>query len=195
MADSDDGGGVNNNFDGLALQHYLFGLYELDMWTFRLEGTYTAAPMSGPWSQGSSPTAWRTATAEPRAPMRSGGIPARTGTRTMKRAVFAGVERRLDDILPVKGFYVGVSGAMGWDGRGWGTSERLNEWAVNGDLGYVKPDGPLEGAFVKLHYTEYRNGTDAPSWSVYKNGFSRNTIQDSDRPAVSFKPKEYAGQG
>ncbi len=63
------------------------------------------------------------------------------------------------------------SGAMGWDGRGWGTSERLNEWAVNGDLGYVKPDGPLEGAFVKLHYTEYRNGTDAPSWSVYKNGF------------------------
>ncbi|WP_302735995.1 OprD family outer membrane porin [uncultured Desulfovibrio sp.] len=171
MADSDDGGGVNNNFDGLALQHYLFGLYELDMWTFRLEGTYTAAPMSGPWSQGQF--AYRLAD-------RNGGAKGAyevwwdsrsDWNADDEKAVFAGVERRLDDILPVKGFYVGVSGAMGWDGRGWGTSERLNEWAVNGDLGYVKPDGPLEGAFVKLHYTEYRNGTDAPSWSVYKNGF------------------------
>ena len=39
------------------------------------------------------------------------------------------------------------------------------------DLDYVRPEGPLKGAFVKLHYTEYRNGTDQPSWTVYRNVF------------------------
>ena len=120
MTDSDDDGGVNDNFDGIALQHYLFGLYELDMWTFRLEGTYTSAPMSGPWSQGQF--AYRLAD-------RSGGAKGAyevwwdnrsDWNADDEKAVFAGVERRLDDILPVPGFYLGVSGAVGWDGRGWG---------------------------------------------------------------------------
>ena len=35
----------------------------------------------------------------------------------------------------------------------------------------MKPDGPLEGGFVKLHYTEYRNGTSQPSWGTYRNAF------------------------
>ena len=57
------------------------------------------------------------------------------------------------------------------DGRGYGTAEHLKEWAFTFDLNYVKPDGPLEGAFVKLHYTEYRNGTAQPSWGTYRNAF------------------------
>lgn len=172
MRDSDDSGqSENDNFDGLAAQHYVFGLYELNMWIFRLEGTYTSAPISGPYSQGQF--AYRLAD-------RNGGAKgayevwwdARSDWNAdNEKAVFAGVERRLDDILPVPGFYVGLSGAAGWDGRGWGTSQRFSEWAVSGDVGYVKPAGRLQGAFVKMHYTEYRNCTDAPSWSYYKNGF------------------------
>lgn len=53
MNDSDDSGkSENDNFDGLASLHYLFGKYEVPPWTFRLEGTYVRAPMSGPQSQG-----------------------------------------------------------------------------------------------------------------------------------------------
>lgn len=39
MNDSDDSGkSENDNFDGLASLHYLFGKYEVPPWTFRLEG-------------------------------------------------------------------------------------------------------------------------------------------------------------
>lgn len=55
---------------------------------------------------------------------------------------------------------------------GWSTLAAIRkEWAFTFDLNYVKPDGPLEGAFVKLHYTEYRNGTAQPSWGTYRNAF------------------------
>lgn len=53
MQDSDDSGrSENDNFDGIAAQHYIFGLYELEMWTLRLEGTYTSAPHFRPLQPG-----------------------------------------------------------------------------------------------------------------------------------------------
>ena len=38
-------------------------------------------------------------------------------------------------------------------------------------MGYTRPDGPFKGAFVKVHYTEYKNGSSQPSWATYKNAF------------------------
>ena len=76
-----------------------------------------------------------------------------------EKAAYCGAMRTLDDLLPIAGFSAGAGAAFGFDGRGYGTAEHLKEWAFTFDLNYVKPDGPLEGAFVKLHYTEYRNGT------------------------------------
>ena len=172
MADSDDTGrSGNDNFDGLAVQHYLFGKYEAAPWTFRLEGTWTFAPMSGPHSQGQF--AYRLTD---RSGSSNGAYDVWWDARSdwnadNEKAVFAGVQRSLDDLLPVAGIYAGAGFAAGYDGRGWNAAERLSEWAFTFDVGYVKPDGAFKDAFVKLHYTEYRNGTDAPSWTVYKNAF------------------------
>ena len=66
---------------------------------------------------------------------------------------------------------MGAGAALGIDGRGYGVAEHFKEWAFTFDAGYVQPSGPLKGAFIKLHYTEYRNGTDKASWGAYKNGF------------------------
>ena len=88
-----------------------------------------------------------------------------------EKAAYCGAMRTLDDLLPIAGFSAGAGAAFGFDGRGFGTAEHLKEWAFTFDLNYVKPDGPLEGAFVKLHYTEYRNGTAQPSWGTYRNAF------------------------
>lgn len=172
MQDSDDSGrNDNDNFDGLAVQHYFFARYEPGLWAFRLEGTWTFAPMSSPYSQGQF--AYRLTD---RNGSTAGAYDVWWDARSdwnadNEKAAYVGVQRRLDDLLPVTGVYLGVGAAGGCDGKGYATKERLTEWAFTFDAGYVKPDGPLEGAFVRLHYTEYRNGTDAPSWGVYKNAF------------------------
>ena len=88
-----------------------------------------------------------------------------------EKAAYCGAMRTLDDLFPIAGFSAGAGAAFGFDGRGYGTAEHLKEWAFTFDLNYVKTDGPLEGAFVKLHYTEYRNGTAQPSWGTYRNAF------------------------
>ena len=172
MNDSDDSGkSENDNFDGLASLHYLFGKYEVPPWTFRLEGTYVRAPMSGPQSQGQF--AYRLTD---RSGSSSGAFDVWWDARSdwnadNEKAAYCGAMRTLDDLLPIAGFSAGAGAAFGFDGRGYGTAEHLKEWAFTFDLNYVKPDGPLEGAFVKLHYTEYRNGTAQPSWGTYRNAF------------------------
>ena len=172
MNDSDDSGkSENDNFDGLASLHYLFGKYEVPPWTFRLEGTYVRTPMSGPQSQGQF--AYRLTD---RSGSSSGAFDVWWDARSdwnadNEKAAYCGAMRTLDDLLPIAGFSAGAGAAFGFDGRGYGTAEHLKEWAFTFDLNYVKPDGPLEGAFVKLHYTEYRNGTAQPSWGTYRNAF------------------------
>ncbi|OXS28669.1 MAG: hypothetical protein BCS36_02200 [Desulfovibrio sp. MES5] len=171
MADSDDSGtSTNDNFDGLAVQHFAFAKLETAPWTLRLEGTYTSAPTSSAVQQGQF--AYRLTD---RNGSSKGAYDVWWDARSdwnadNEKAFFAGAQRALDDLLPWQGFYVGAGAAVGFDGRGYGVDGRLSEWAVTGDIGYVRPDGPLKGAFVKFHYTEYINGTDDPSWT-YRNAF------------------------
>ncbi|MDL2266582.1 OprD family outer membrane porin [Desulfovibrio sp. OttesenSCG-928-G15] len=172
MGDNDNNAdSPNDNFAGTASHHVLFAHYNTGLWTAKLEATYTRAPFDSPWqvgyfayrltdvsgsSQGAYDTWWN----------------ARSDwNHHNEKAAFVSLERKLDDFLPIKGFYAGVGAAIGWDGEAYKTAEHFKEWAFTFEAGYVKPDGPLKDAFVKLHYTEYRNGTSKPSWYPYKNGF------------------------
>jgi len=161
----------NENFAGIASHHYAFAHYETGPWLFKLEGTYTRAPFSNEHHVGYF--AYRLTD---RNGSSKGAYDVWWDARSdwnahNEKAVFAGIQRSLDDVLPLPGFYLGAGAALGWDGKAYGVSEHFKEWAFTVDLGYVKPDGPLKGAFVKLHFTEYRNGTDKPSWEPYKNAF------------------------
>lgn len=172
MGDSDNSGeSPNDNFAGTASQHYAFLHYETAPWLFKLEATYTKAPFSNEHQLGYF--AYRLTD---RSGSSKGAYDIWWDARSdwnahNEKAAFASFQRSLDDILPVAGFYAGAGAALGWDGEAYGVSEHFKEWAFNIDLGYVKPEGALKGAFIKLHLTEYRNGTQQPSWAPYKNGF------------------------
>lgn len=97
----------NDNFDGLASLHYLFGKYEAPPWTFRLEGTYVRAPMSGPQSQGQF--AYRLTD---RSGSSSGAFDVWWDARSdwnadNEKAAYCGAMRTLDDLLPIAGFSAG----------------------------------------------------------------------------------------
>lgn len=179
--DSDDSGkSLNDNFDALATQHYLFGKYETPIWLFRLEGTYTEAPFSNKNHAG-----YFVYRMTDRNGSSKGAYDIWWNARSdwnadNEKAAFAGVERKLDDLFAVKGFYIGAGFAYGFGGRAFGTSTRLREKAYTADVGYVKPMGPMKGAFAKLHLTEYRNKTGLPSWDPFKNAFQ------SERDIILF---------
>lgn len=168
---NNDADSLNDNFAGTASHHYLFAHYTNAPWTLKLEGTYTRAPFNSPWQVGYF--AYRLTD---QSGSSQGAYDIWWNARSdwdhhNEMAAFVSVERSLNDILPINGFYAGCGAAMGWDGKAYGTAEHFKEWAFTFDFGYVQPDGPLKGAFAKFHYTEYRNGTDKPSWSPYQNGF------------------------
>ena len=98
----------NDAFDGEASLHFLFGRYERGPWTFRLEGTYVRAPMSGPQSQGQFAHRLTNLNGS------SSGACDVVGTPGLdwnadgnEKAAFAGVMRTLDDVLP-SGFHGGA---------------------------------------------------------------------------------------
>ncbi len=172
MDDSDDSGrSENDNFDGIALQHYVSAAYRVNAWTLRLEGTLTRAAVSSPYQQGQFAYRLTDRNGSSKGAYEPWWDARSDWNADNEKAVFAGFTRTLDDLLPLAGFYVGAGAGIGFDGKAYDTAEHFKEWAFTFDAGYVKPDGPLEGAFVKLHYTEYRNGTDKPSWTPYRNGF------------------------
>lgn len=172
MDDSDDSGtSENDNFDGPATQYYLFSHLARALWLFKLEGTYTRAPFDNAYHQGQF--AYRLTD---RSGSSKGAYEVWWNARSdwnahNEKAFYSGVERKLDDVLTVKGFYAGLGAVIGFDGEAYGTATHFKEWAFTGDFGYVHADGPFKGSFAKLHYTEYRNGTDMPSWSPFRNGF------------------------
>lgn len=172
MDDSDDSGeSLNDNFAGIAAQHYLFGHFARGLWLVKLEGTYTRAPAHDACQQGQF--AYRLTD---RSGSSKGAYEVWWNARSdwnadNEKAFFLGLERKLDDVMPAEGFYLGAGAAVGFDGRAYATAEHFKEWAFTADLGYARPSGPLKGSFAKLHYTEYRNGTDKPSWAPFKNGF------------------------
>lgn len=172
MGDNDNtGASANDNFDGTASQHYLFVRYSADMWEFGLEGLYTRAPFTNEEQRGYF--AYRLTD---RNGSSKGAYEAWWDARSdwnthNEKAVFGSVRRSLDDILPVDGFAVKFGAGLGWDGEAYATAGHLKEWAFTLDIDYTHPDGPLKGAFVKLHLTNYTNGTEYPSWAPYKNVF------------------------
>ncbi len=172
MDDSDDDPhSVNNNFAGIASQHYLYARHSLDAWTFRLEGTYTRAPFDGPRQQENFAYRLTSPNGSSKGAYECWWDARSDWNAHNEKAVSGQIGRTLDDILPVKGFSAAAGAAIGWEGQGYGVSEHLKEWAFTFDLGYTHPDGPLKGAFVKLHYTEYVNGSSQPDWSPYHNAF------------------------
>ena len=172
MDDSDDSGlSDNDNFDGLATQHYLFSHFTRALWTLKLEGTYTRAPIDNAHQQGQF--AYRLTD---RSGSSKGAYEVWWNARSdwnahKEKAFYFGLERKLDDFMFIEGFYAGAGAAIGFDGEAYNTAEHFKEWAFTADLGYIHQPGLFKGSFAKLHYTEYRNGTDKPSWSPYKNGF------------------------
>ena len=172
MNDSDNSDtGPNDMFSCLASQHYAYAHYNLNDWTFKLEGTLTRAPFESENQRGyfayrlTNPNGSSKGAYEPWWDARS------DWNADNEKAVFGYVQRRLDDLLPTAGFSAGVGASYGFDGRGYGASEHLKEWGVLFDVGYEKPDGALKGAFVKAHYLIYRNGSHKPDWEPYKNAF------------------------
>ncbi len=162
--------GPNDNFDGIATQHFLFGKYELGKWTFRAEYTYTLAPMANDANKGYF--AYRLISAYGGS---QGALEPDWNTRSdwnhnRESAAFAKVSRAFS-IFGHEGFEAGFTYSHGWDGEARGYSTHLNEraWAV--DLIYTVPEGPLKGASVKAHYMEYRNSTDLDDWQGFKNAF------------------------
>ncbi len=172
MDDSDDSvDSPNDNFAGIASQHYLFTRYTTGPWTLRLEGTYTRAPFRGKEQQGYFAYRLTTPNGSSKGAYECWWDARSDWNAHNEKAGYFQVERSLDDLVPVKGFSAASGAVMGWDGEGYGAAEHLKEWAFTFDLGYTRPEGPLQGAFIKLHYTEYRNGTHKGDWTPYKNGF------------------------
>ena len=162
----------NNVFDGTAVQQYLYIRHEQGLWTLRLEGTLTSAPQASKDQTGYF--AYRLTT--PSGSSKGAYTPwwdARSDWNADgEKAVFAGISRELDDLLPISGFSAGLGYAFGFDGKAYGTARHLKESAWTADVGYLhKKKGLLEGAWIKAHYTHYTNRTNLPSWEPFKNAF------------------------
>ena len=172
MGDNDNGSdSPNDNFDGTAYQHAAFFHYGTGPWLFRLEGTYTLSPFDSEHQMGNFVYRLTDRNGSSKGAYDIWWDARSDWNHHNEKAAFFGIDRGLDDILPIKGFALGVGAAIGWDGKAYGTSQHLKEWAFNFDIGYTHPEGLLKGAFIKAHFTEYRNGTSLPSWGPYKNGF------------------------
>jgi len=168
--DDSDSSGANDNFDGPATQHFLFGKYTTGPWTFRAEYTYTLAPQNNENNKGYF--AYRLIS---RYGGSQGALEPDWNTRSdwnhnRESAAFVNVSRKFS-IFGHKGFEAGVTYSHGWDGKARGYSTHLNEraWAV--DLIYTVPEGPLQGATIKAHYMEYKNSTGLNDWEGFQNAF------------------------
>ncbi len=171
MADSDDDkGSPDNNFDGMAAQHFLFARYNLEDWTVRLEFTYTEAGQSSPLQPGYF--AYRLVV--PYGGAKGAYAPwwdSRSDwNHDREKAVFAGIWYNFKKFgLPE--LQAGASAVHGWGGRAYGVKETLEESAFSLDLAYTAAEGLFKGSSLKLHYTRYYNHTDLPSWVGFKNAF------------------------
>ena len=168
--DDSHSSGANDNFDGPATQHFLFAHYTTGPWTVKAEYTYTIAPQSNENNKGYF--AYRLigqyggsqGALEPDWNMRS------DWNHNRESAAFLTVSRQFS-LFGHKGFEAGVLGSIGWDGKAYGHSGHLKEWALAFDLIYTVPEGVLQGTKIKAHYMEYRNSSNMPDWVGFKNAF------------------------
>lgn len=161
---------IDENFSSMAWHQYLAAVYNTGPWALNLEFTYTRAPNENPNNAGYfayrlvRPSGGAKGAYEPWWDLRS------DWNHNEEKAVFLKAGRSLDD-LGLDGWRAAVSGAYGWGGRAPGAPEKFSEAAYGLDLSYTVPDGFLEGAVFALHFTQYENRTNIPSWEYYHNAF------------------------
>ncbi|PKB87061.1 chitoporin [Ewingella americana] len=171
IGDSSD---PNSLYDGMAwLQALTFG-YTTGQFNWRLEGTMVKADGNqGYFLQRMTPTysssngrldVWW----DNRSDFNANG----------EKAVYAGV---LYDLAKwdLPGFAVGGSYVYAWDAKPssnpiYDQSQRLKESAWSLDALYTVQGGRAKGTLFKLHYTQYDNHSDIPSWG----GGYGNIFQD-----------------
>ncbi|MGL5102880.1 MAG: OprD family outer membrane porin [Plesiomonas sp.] len=158
-------------YDGLAWQQALTAALNYNLYDFRAEALFTKAEGKGgnylprltPGygnSQGANEIWWDSRS---------------DWNANNEKAVFLGVNRKLDDLMGAPGWAVGVSGAYGWDAEYvYGKSNLTGgkESAVNFDVMYTLQDGYAKGTLFKLHYTNYKNHQDELGSWAYPNMFT-----------------------
>ncbi len=170
--------GDNNNpnsiYDGLAwLQALTFG-YTTGQFNWRLEGTMVKAEGNqGFFLQRMTPTyassngrldIWW----DNRSDFNANG----------EKAVYGGVMYDLSN-WNIPGMAVGASYVYAWDAKPstnpiYDQSQRLRESAYSLDAMYTMQEGRAKGTLFKLHFTQYDNHSDIPSWG----GGYGNIFQD-----------------
>ncbi|WP_437891587.1 chitoporin ChiP [Phytobacter sp. V91] len=171
-------GGVNDLYDGTAwLQALTFG-YKIGQVDLRLEGTWVKAEgQQGFFLQRMTPTyassngrldIWW----DNRSDFNANG----------EKALFFGAMYDLAN-WDLAGWAVGASWVYAWDAKpgrmaspdAWyNPDNRLKESAYSLDASYTLQDGRAKGTQFKLHFTQYDNHSDIPSWS----GGYGNVFQD-----------------
>ena len=164
----------NSLYDGLAwLQGLTFG-YDTGPATWRLEGTWVKAEGNqGYFLQRMTPT-YATSNGrldiwwDNRSDFNANG----------EKALYAGVMVDLKK-WQLPGLSVGGSYVYAWDARPstnpvYDQSQRLKESAWSLDAVYTVQDGRAKDTQIKLHYTQYNNHSNLPSWS----GGYGNIFQD-----------------
>lgn len=176
--DKVDNGGINDIYDGTAwLQGLTFG-YKIGQVDLRLEGTWVKADgQQGYFLQRMTPTyassngrldIWW----DNRSDFNANG----------EKAIYVGAMYDLSH-WNLAGFAVGGSYVYAWDAQP-GTApstdgyydpdSRLKETAYSLDATYTLQDGRAKGTLFKLHFTQYDNHSDIPS---YGGGYG-NIFQD-----------------
>jgi hypothetical protein len=169
-----DNSDPNSIYDGLAwLQALTFG-YTTGQFNWRLEGTMVKAEGNqGFFLQRMTPTyassngrldIWW----DNRSDFNANG----------EKAVFGGVMYDLSN-WNLPGMAVGASYVYAWDAKPstnpiYDQSQRLRESAYSLDAMYTMQDGRAKGTLFKLHFTQYDNHSDIPSWG----GGYGNIFQD-----------------
>ena len=167
-------GGVNDIYDGTAWLQALTLGYKVGQFDFRLEGTYVKAEGNqGYFLQRMTPTyassngrldIWW----DNRSDFNANG----------EKAIFGGVMYDLSK-WDMPGFAVGGSYVYAWDAKPstnpqYDQSQRVKESAYSLDAMYTIQDGRAKGTLFKLHFTQYDNHSDNPSWG----GGYGNMFQD-----------------
>jgi hypothetical protein len=172
-------GGVNDIYDGTAwLQALTLGYKLGDVLSLRLEGTLVKAEgQQGYFLQRMTPTyassngrldVWW----DNRSDFNANG----------EKAVFFGAMYDMKN-WDMPGWAFGASYVYGWDAKPgrmatpdayYDSNKRLKESAYSLDAVYTVQDGRAKGTQFKLHYTEYNNHSNIPSWS----GGYANIFQD-----------------
>ncbi|MBR7424044.1 chitoporin ChiP [Klebsiella quasipneumoniae] len=172
-------GGVNDIYDGTAwLQALTFGYKVADVLDLRLEGTWVKADgQQGYFLQRMTPTyassngrldIWW----DNRSDFNANG----------EKAVFFGAMYDMKN-WDMPGWAFGASYVYAWDAKPGKMSSpdayydadyRLKESAYSLDALYTVQEGRAKGTLFKLHFTQYDNHSDIPSWS----GGYGNIFQD-----------------